>query len=67
MKTIIDVPEQELADAIRFTGAQTKRQAVVMALEDFNRRQRMAGLVKLRGSTPGVITVEELRKSRRGG
>lgn len=65
MKTTIDIPEQALADAIRFTGAQTKREAVVIALEDFNRRHRMAGLVKLRGSAPGMITAEELRKSRR--
>lgn len=65
MKTTIDIPEQALADAIRFTGARTKCEAVVIALEDFNHRQRMAGLTKLRGSAPGMITIEELRKLRR--
>ena len=29
MKTTIDIPEKELKDAIRFTGATTKREAVV--------------------------------------
>lgn len=37
-------------DAMRFTGAQTKREAVVLAMQDFNRRQRMAGLLKYSGT-----------------
>lgn len=65
MKPTIDIPEKELADAIQFTGARTKREAVLIALKDFNRRQRMARLVELRGSARGMITVGELRKSRR--
>ena len=48
MKTTIDIPEEELSDAIRFTGARTKREAVVSAIVDFNRRQRMAELTLLR-------------------
>lgn len=39
MKTTIDIPDQALADAMRFTGAKTKRDAVVKALEEFNRQQ----------------------------
>lgn len=64
MKTTIDIPDKELADAIRFTRARTKREAVVIALEDFNRRQRMAELVKYRGSGVNMMTVEELRALR---
>ena len=41
MKTTIDIPESALADAMRFTGAKTKREAVVKALEEFNRQQRV--------------------------
>ena len=37
MKTTIDIPEKALADAMRYTGAKTKREAVVKALEEFNR------------------------------
>ncbi len=33
MKTTIDIPENELRDAIRFTKARTKREAVVKVLE----------------------------------
>jgi hypothetical protein len=50
MKTTVDIPEDELKDAMRFTKAKTKREAVVKILEEFNRRRRMAELVKCAGS-----------------
>jgi hypothetical protein len=50
MKTTIDIPEDELRDAMRFTRAATKREAVVKILEEFNRRKRMAELVKYAGT-----------------
>jgi len=50
MKTTVDIPETELEDAMRFTKAKTKREAVVRILEEFNRRQRMAALVKYSGT-----------------
>ncbi len=67
MKTSIDIPERELADAMRFTRARTKREAVVTALADFNRRKRMAELVKYAGTCDGLISVEELARQRRKG
>lgn len=50
MKTTIDIPDDELRDAMRFTKAKTKREAVVKVLVDFNRRRRMAELVKCSGT-----------------
>ena len=50
MKTTIDIPDDELRDAMRFTKARTKREAVVRILADYNRRRRMAELVKYSGS-----------------
>jgi len=50
MKTTVDIPENELKEAMRLTKAKTKREAVVKALEDFNRRRRMAELVKYSGT-----------------
>ena len=35
---------------MRFTQAKTKREAVVKVLEEYNRRQRMAELVKYAGT-----------------
>ena len=45
MKTTIDIPDAALADAMRFTGAKTKREAVVKALEAYNRQQRVNDLI----------------------
>lgn len=60
MKTTIDIPEDELRAAIKFTKAKTKRDAVVKALEDFNRRQRMAELVKYSGTFKSIMTNDEI-------
>ena len=67
MKTTIDIPENELEDAIRFTKAKTKREAVVGAIADFNRRMRMAELVQYAGTCPDLITPQELQAARRQG
>ena len=65
MKTTVDIPDKELADAMKFTRAKTKREAIVTAIEDFNRRRRMAELVKYPGSSKSLITAAELQKLRR--
>jgi Arc/MetJ family transcription regulator len=65
MKTTVDIPESDLADAMRFTRAKTKREAIVAAIQDFNRRRRMAELVKHAGTCEDMMTVEELQKQRR--
>jgi len=67
MKTTVDIPSDELEDAMRFTRARTKREAIVTAIVDFNRRRRMAELVRQAGSCPGLTTVEELERLRRRG
>ena len=65
MKTTIDIPEAELADAIRFTKAKTKRDAIVGAVADFNRRMRMSELTRYAGTCADLITVQELQDARR--
>ena len=65
MKTTIDIREQELRDAMRFTGATTKRHAVVTVLRDFNRHQRMAALTKHFATSDTFMTHAELMKLRR--
>ena len=65
MKTTIDIPDRELEDAIRFTNAQTKREAIVRAVADFNRRMRMAELIKYAGTCAELMTPQELQAARR--
>ena len=65
MKTTIDIPEIALEEAMKFTGAKTKREAVVNAVEDFNRRHRLAALVeRLHGSCPDFMSQADLRRMR---
>jgi Arc/MetJ family transcription regulator len=50
VKTTIDIPDGELEEAMRSLGAKSKREAVVTALREFNRRRRMAKLVEYSGT-----------------
>jgi len=65
MKTTVDIPDDELADAMRFTRARTKREAIVTAISEFNRRRRMAELAKRAGTCRELMTTEELQHARR--
>ncbi len=71
MKTTVDIPEKELEDAMRFLGARSKREAVVTALRELNRRHRMAELVKLSNTcdfdSNAAIEEREADESRRSG
>lgn len=64
MKTTVDIPEDQLEEAIRHTGAKTKREAVVIALADFNRRRRLEKLAEQLGTFEQVITSEQLLRLR---
>lgn len=65
MKTTVDIPDRELEDAMRFTRARTKREAIVTAITEFNRRRRMAELAKQAGTCPDLMTIEDLQQMRR--
>ena len=64
MKTTIDIPDSELAQAMKYTGAKTKKAAVVIALKDFNKRQRLARLVRILGTFDDFMTQDELKNMR---
>jgi hypothetical protein len=57
LKTTADIPEQDLADAMRFTHAKTKREAIVAAIQDFNRRKRMAELFKYADTCDAMMRI----------
>jgi Arc/MetJ family transcription regulator len=61
----IDIPDEVLQEAIRHTVAKTKREAVVSAVEEFNRRHRLEKLAeRLQGSCPDFMTRADLRRMR---
>jgi Arc/MetJ family transcription regulator len=62
MKTTIDIPEKLLRETIKRTHAKTKRDAVVTALEKFNRLQRLRELnAELKGTFVDFMTQEDLK------
>ena len=64
MKTTIDIPKDQLQEAIRWTGARTKREAVVTAITEFNRRKRLEKLADRLGTFQNVMSDEELQQMR---
>lgn len=67
MKTTVDIPEEALEEAIRLSGAKTKREAVVTAIEDFNRRHRLKRLAGQLGTFEDLLSREELERLRADG
>jgi len=67
MKTTIDIPEKVLREAMRHSGSSTKREAVLLALEEFNRRRRMARLAENLGTFDDFISRDELERLRKAG
>jgi Bacterial antitoxin of type II TA system, VapB len=64
MKTSIDIPDDVLEEALKHTGAKTKREAIVTALTDFNRRKRLEELGDIFGTFKDFMTQDELREMR---
>jgi Arc/MetJ family transcription regulator len=65
MKTTIDIPEVALDEAMKFTGAKTKREAVVTAVERFNRLKRLERLnARVRGQFRDFMTQADLKAMR---
>lgn len=65
MKTTIDIPDIAMEEAMKFTGAKTKREAVVTAVERFNRLKRLEILnARVRGQFRDFMTQAELKAMR---
>ncbi|MGD0768055.1 MAG: type II toxin-antitoxin system VapB family antitoxin [Tepidisphaeraceae bacterium] len=64
MKTTIDIPDEMLKKAMKYSKASTKREAVITAVAEYNRRHGQAELIKYLGTFKDFITPEELQRSR---
>jgi Arc/MetJ family transcription regulator len=60
MKTTLDIPVLLLDEAMRLTGAKTKRKAVLTALDDFTRRAKMKILAQKLGDSNTFMTSDKL-------
>lgn len=67
MKTTVDLPEDELAEAMKHAKSKTKTEAVALAVAEFNRRHRMAALTRHFGTCKNFMTQADLRRMREAG
>ena len=65
MKTTIDIPSKELHDLLSFTHARTKKDAVLLAIREFNRKNKMKCLSSMLGTFKDFMTQEELSTMRK--
>ena len=64
MKTTIDIPDDELEEIMRLTKAKTKKEAVVTAIREFNRRRKLDIVLGQLGTFKDVMSQEDLRRMR---
>lgn len=65
MKTTIDIPDKVLEEALKHTKAKTKREAIVTAVEKYNRLQRLAALnARVKGAFKDFMSQGDLKVMR---
>ena len=64
MKTTVDIPEEILKEAMEYSRARTKREAILRAIEDFNKRKRLAKISNILGTFEDFMTRADLKTMR---
>jgi hypothetical protein len=67
MKTTVDIPDNDLADLLRNTAARTKREAIIKAIREFNRKQKLVEIARTLGTFSDFMTTDELEHRRQEG
>jgi hypothetical protein len=64
VKTTVDIPDNELLDLMRVTAARTKRDAILQAIREFNRKRKLSEVAKMLGTFTDFMSQDELRRMR---
>ena len=62
--TMVNIPEETLKKAMKAAHASSPEDVVVRALEEFSMQHSQASFIKHLGTLDGLMTQDELRKSR---
>ena len=65
MKTTVEIPNEELSQLIAYTGAQTKKEAINLAIKSYNKRQRLTALAERLGTFENFMEAGELNSMRK--
>ena len=66
MKTTIDIPDETLDQLLKITKAKTKKDAILEAVEYFNKNKKIIELANALGSFKDFMSSEELEEMRKG-
>jgi len=66
MKTTIDIPDRVMEETATYSNAKTKRDAILTAMEDYNRRQRVARVMEMFGTFKSLSSNEEIEAAEEG-
>lgn len=64
MKTILDIPDKLLDEAMRLAHSKTKKDSVIIALEDFIRKKRIEEAFEMEGKLKFKKEWDRLRHER---
>jgi len=64
MKTTLNIPKELLEEAVKLAGVRTKTEAVMLALKELIRRQKIERLIEQTGSVEFSDDWEESRHGR---
>ena len=64
MKTTVNIPDRKLREAMKNANTKIKTQAIELAIDEFNKRRRLARLADSLGKSDGFMSLEELMAMR---
>ena len=64
MTTTVDIPDELLNETKRLTKADSERDAIISALREYVRREKVEALLKVLGTSETFMTQEELMDMR---
>ena len=62
MRTTLDLPQDLIEDVMKLTGAKTKSEAIITALQDLVNKQKRMKLLAYKGKLDLDIDLDVLRK-----
>ena len=65
MKTTVDIPDDILKDVMRMSEAKTKKDAIILAMQEYIAKKKMASMSKYLGTFETLISQKELADIRK--
>jgi len=64
MKTTVDIPNEALEELCKHANTSTKKEAILSAINEYNRKRQLESLAEHIGTFDGLISKTELMRLR---